>query len=324
MDMNDADSERHAEATDRTPDVSGQTVLITGGAGFIGSHLAEALVADNDVRVLDDLSSGSREHVPDGAELVVGDVTDAETVADAMEGVDLVFHEAAMVSVEKSVEDPPASNRVNAAATVELLDCARREDARVVVASSSAIYGHPDSVPVSEDDSKDPTSPYGIDKLSLDHYARRYHHLYGLETISLRYFNVFGPRQNPEYSAVVSVFFEQAADGGPLTVEGDGEQTRDFVHVSDVVQANLLAATTDCVGEAFNVGTQHSVTISELAETVVGLTDDSVEISHVDPRPGDIRHSEADTSKARTELGYEPTVSLEAGLEDLAKRFDLR
>jgi UDP-glucose 4-epimerase len=316
IDMNDA--------TERMPDVSDRTVLITGGAGFVGSHLAEALVADNDVRVLDILSSGSREHVPDGAELIVGDVTDPETVAEAMDGVDLVFHEAAMVSVEQSVENPPASNRVNAGATIELLEAARREDARVVLASSSAIYGHPDSVPVSEDDPKEPTSPYGIDKLALDHYARRYHDLYGLETVALRYFNVFGPRQNPEYSAVVSVFFDQAADGGPLTIEGDGEQTRDFVDVSDVVRANLLAATTDRVGEAFNVGTGHSVTINELAEMVAEQAGEKVEISHVEPRPGDIRHSEADVSKIRDALGYEPTVSLETGLKQLAEHTGLR
>ncbi|MFC4448385.1 NAD-dependent epimerase/dehydratase family protein [Halorussus aquaticus] len=318
--MNDTDaSDRGAVGADRTPDVSNQTVLITGGAGFVGSHLAEALVEDNEVRVLDDLSGGAREHVPEGAQLAEGDICDHETVAEAMDGTDLVFHEAALVSVEESVENPTESNRVNAAATVNLLERAREEDARVVLASSAAVYGHPESVPVSEGDSKDPTSPYGIDKLSLDHYARRYHDLYGLETVALRYFNIYGPRQNPEYSAVVNVFFRQAADGGPLTIEGDGQQTRDFVHVSDVVQANLLAATTDRVGEAFNVGTGRSVTVEELAETVVEVTDSDAEITHVEPRPGDIRHSEADVSKARTELGYEPSVSLEAGLRALAE-----
>lgn len=299
--------------------VSGQTVLVTGGAGFVGSHLAEALVADNEVRVLDDLSGGSRDHVPVDAELVEGDVCDPETVAGAMDGADLVFHEAALVSVEESVRDPRASQRVNAGATLDVLEQAREEDARVVLASSAAVYGHPESVPVSEGDPKEPTSPYGIDKLALDHYARRYHDLYGLETVPLRYFNVYGPRQNPEYSAVVSVFFRQASEGGPITVEGDGEQTRDFVHVSDVVRANLLAATTDRVGEPFNVGTASSVTVNELAETVVEVTDSDAEITHVDPRPGDIRHSEADISKARAELGYEPTVSLEDGLRDLAE-----
>jgi UDP-glucose 4-epimerase len=317
-----SDSEA-SSAFDGVPAVSGETILITGGAGFIGSHLAEALVGDNEVRVLDDLSGGASENVPEGAILAEGDVCDPEALAEAMNGVSLVFHEAALVSVEESVENPPASNRINAAATVELLEEARRQDARVVLASSAAIYGHPDLVPVSEGDSKDPTSPYGIDKLSLDHYARRYHDLYGLETVPLRYFNVYGPRQNPEYSAVVNVFFRQAADG-PLTVEGDGEQTRDFVHVRDVVRANLLAASTDRVGEPFNVGTGQSVTIRELAETVVDVTDSDAEITHVDPRPGDIQHSEADISTAREALGYEPTVSLKEGLRELAETKALR
>jgi UDP-glucose 4-epimerase len=305
-------------------DVVDRTVLITGGAGFVGSHLAEALVADNEVRILDDLSGGAREHVPADATLVEGDIRDGDALADAMDGADLAFHEAALVSVEESVQNPRKSNRINAAATVDLLEEARRQDARVVLASSAAVYGHPDSVPVAEGDSKEPTSPYGIDKLTLDHYARRYHDLYGLETVPLRYFNVYGPRQNPEYSAVVNVFFRQAADGGPLTVEGDGKQTRDFVHVSDVVQANLLAATTDRVGEPFNVGTGSSVTVNELAETVLEVTDSDAEITHVDPRPGDIRHSEADVSKIREALGYEPTVSLADGLRELAETKGLR
>ncbi|WP_134672102.1 NAD-dependent epimerase/dehydratase family protein [Halorussus marinus] len=312
------------EATAPDVDVSNRTVLITGGAGFVGSHLAEALVADNEVRVLDDLSGGSPDNVPAGAELIEGDIRDPETVADAMAGVDLVFHQAALVSVEQSIERPQASHRINVDATVELLERARQTDARVVLASSAAIYGHPESVPVAESDPKEPTSPYGIDKLSIDHYARRYRDLYGLEAVPLRYFNVYGPRQNPEYSAVVSVFFRQARDGGPVTVEGDGEQTRDFVHVSDVVRANLLAATTDRVGEPFNVGTGTSVTVNELAETVIEVTGSDADIEHVDPRPGDIRHSEADVSAAREALGYEPTVSLEDGLRELAEAQGLR
>lgn len=322
--MNDDTGVSDADPAGVEHDIQDQTVLITGGAGFIGSHLAAALVADNEVRVLDDLSGGAREFVPEEAELYEGDVRDSAAVAEAMEGADIVFHKAALVSVEESVEDPEQSHETNATATLAILEQARNEDARVVLASSAAIYGHPESVPVEEGDEKSPTSPYGIDKLSLDHYARVYNDLYGLETVPLRYFNVYGPRQNPEYSAVVSVFFRQARDGGPITIEGDGEQTRDFVHVSDVVRANLQAATTENVGEPFNVATGRSVTIRELAETVVEVTDSDAEITHVEERAGDIRHSEADISKAQAELGYEPTVSLEDGLRELAETDELR
>ncbi|RBI61651.1 UDP-glucose 4-epimerase [halophilic archaeon] len=296
---------------------SDQTVLVTGGAGFVGSHLVDALAPDNDVRVLDDLSSGDPTKVDDRATLIEGDVRDPDAVREAMAGADLVFHEAALVSVEQSVENPQESHAVTTGGSLTVLDAARDEDARVVLASSAAVYGHPESVPVQESDRKSPTSPYGIDKLAADQYARRFSELYGLETVALRYFNIYGPRQNPEYSAVVSVFEDQALAGDPITVEGDGSQTRDFVHVDDVVQANLLAAETDHVGEAFNVGTGESVTVRELAETVRDVAGSDSDIVHTDPRPGDIDHSEADVSKARERLGYEPTVSLRDGLESL-------
>ena len=299
------------------PGPTDATVLVTGGAGFVGSHLCEALVADNEVRVLDDLSSGCPADVPPEATIVEGDVRDPETVREATAGVDVVFHEAALVSVAESVEKPLESDAVTSDGTLHVLDAARREDARVVLASSAAVYGHPESVPVTEDEPKAPTSPYGVAKLSADQYALRFNDLYGLETVSLRYFNIYGPRQNPEYGAVVSVFLDQAAAGDPITVEGDGSQTRDFVHVDDVVRANLLAAETDHVGEAFNVGTGESVTIRELAETVRRATDSDSDVVHTDPRPGDIDHSLADVSKARERLGFEPTVSLEDGLTAL-------
>ncbi|WP_458190473.1 NAD-dependent epimerase/dehydratase family protein [Haladaptatus sp. NG-WS-4] len=305
--------------TPSTSAPTGRTVLVTGGAGFVGSHLTAALVAENDVRVLDDFSSGDRENVPEDATVVKGDVRDPSAVREAMDGVDIVYHEAAMVSVERSVEQPLPSHAVTGDGSLVVLDHARREDARVVLASSAAVYGHPETVPISESASKSPTSPYGIDKLTADLYVRRYHDLYGLETVSLRYFNVYGPGQNPEYSAVVQVFIDQARRGGPITVDGDGAQTRDFVHVSDVVQANLRAGTTDQTGVAFNVGTGESVTIRELAETVRDVTDSDADIVHTDPRPGDIDHSRADISRARDELGYEPTVSLSEGLASLVR-----
>lgn len=300
------------------PSVRGQTVLVTGGAGFIGSHIADALVEENEVRVLDDFSTGNPANVPDGATLVEGDVRDSDALGVAMDGADLVFHEAALVSVPDSVERPAESHDRNATATVELLEAARREDARVVLASSAAIYGQPESVPITEDHPKEPSSPYGLDKLALDQYARLYHDRYGLETVALRYFNVYGPRQsNGPYSGAITTFLEQARAGRPLTVEGDGEQTRDFVHVSDVVGANLAAARTDDVGTAVNVGTGESVTIRELAETIRDVTDADVDIVHTDPRPGDIRRSCPDCSRAREVLRYEPSVSLQEGITDL-------
>ncbi|CCQ33000.1 GDP-D-mannose dehydratase protein [Halorhabdus tiamatea SARL4B] len=300
------------------PSVSGQTVLITGGAGFIGSHLADALVADNDVIVLDDLSSGSRENVPDGATFVEGDVRDEDIVADVTDGVDLVFHEAAVVSVEQSIEEPEFCHDVNFDGTLRLLEAARRQDARLVFASSAAIYGDPTTLPITESEPADPQSPYGIDKCGADQYVRTYHDLYDLETVALRYFNVYGPRQTAsDYSGVISIFREQAQAGDPITVDGDGTQTRDFVHVRDVVQANLRAATTEHVGAAYNVGTGDETSIQALAETIQETVDTGSSIVHGDPRPGDIERSRADVTKARQRLGYESDVSLADGLATL-------
>jgi UDP-glucose 4-epimerase len=301
-------------------DIDGRTILVTGGAGFVGSHIAEALGEDNEVRVLDDLSSGTRENLPAEADLVEGDIRDPAVLEAAMEGVDLVFHQAAVVSVSESIEDPLSSHEVNTTATVQLLERARGWDARVVLASSCAVYGHPSGVPITEDEAATPTSPYGLQKLTLDWYARLYHDLYGLEAVPLRYFNVYGSRQRGgDYSGVIGTFVRQAREGSPITVDGDGEQTRDFVHVSDVVRANLLAATTDAVGEPFNVGTGRSVTIRELAELVRSAVGADVDIVHSDSRPGDIRHSRADTTKARDGLGFEAEVALEDGLERLTE-----
>ncbi|MFC7075577.1 NAD-dependent epimerase/dehydratase family protein [Haloarcula halophila] len=297
---------------------TGRQVLVTGGGGFIGSHIADALLPDNEVRILDDFSSGSRERCPDGATVVEGDIRDRDTVETAMDGVDLVFHEAAVVSVAQSVEDPETSHATNVDATLSILEAARRADARVVFASSAAIYGAPESIPIAEDDRKEPSSPYGLEKLSGDHYCRLYHDLYGLETVPLRYFNVYGPGQTGgDYAGVINVFTDQARDGGPLTVDGDGEQYRDFVHIDDIVQANVLAATTDAVGRAYNVGTGQRTTIRELAEAIRDRIDPDADIVHTDPRPGDIRESRPDISRAREQLGYEPTLSLGEGLDDL-------
>jgi UDP-glucose 4-epimerase len=296
---------------------TGQCCLVTGGAGFIGSHIADALVEDNEVRVLDDISSGTRANVPAGVDLVEGDVRDEDALSAAMAGVDVVFHEAAVVSVAESVEEPVRSHDVNATGGLLVLEAARREDARVVLASSAAVYGRPERTPIRESDPVDPTSPYGLQKYALDRYAVQYHDLYGLETVPLRYFNVYGPRSaGGPYAGVITVFAEQAARGADITVEGDGTQTRDFVHVDDVVRANLLAATTDAVGDAYNVARGEAISIRELAELIREVTGSDSEIAHTDPRPGDVDESCADLTRTQKSLGYDPTVPLDEGLRD--------
>ncbi|SHG38020.1 NAD-dependent epimerase/dehydratase family protein [Halobaculum gomorrense] len=291
-------------------------ILVTGGAGFIGSHLSDALVDDNDVRVIDNLTSGERSTLPDDVTFVHGDIRDEDTLSQLVADVDVVFHEAALVSVQHSIEDPVESHETNTRATLGLLEAARANDVRVVLASSAAIYGHPESVPISETARKEPTSPYGLDKLAIDHYARLYANLYDVETIPLRYFNVYGPGQVAgDYSGVISVFIEQALSGENITVHGDGDQTRDFVYIDDVVRANCAAATTDVVGQAYNVGTGESISVRELAEEIQDITDTCSDIVHTDARSGDIAHSQADISRMRDQLGVEPTVSLREGLE---------
>jgi len=307
-------------STDGRPLISGKRILVTGGAGFIGSHITDALVADNEVVILDDLSTGSLDNVPAEAEFVEGDVRDREAMSSVMEGVDIVFHHAAIVSVEQSVEDPELTHDVTTRATIQLLELARRESARVIFASSAAVYGHPESVPIAETDPTGPTSPYGLAKLNADQYVRLYADLYDVEAIPLRYFNVYGPRQTAgDYSGVISIFLEQARNGGPITVHGDGQQTRDFIHVSDVVQANLRAAVQGVPGKAYNIGTEESISILDLAETVreVVTADDAVEIEYTDAREGDIDQSRATIERATDDFGFTSTVRLEDGLAQL-------
>lgn len=292
----------------------GETVLVTGGAGFVGSHLASALADACDLRVIDDLSDGRRERVPEQATFVHGDVRETGALVPAADGVDTIFHQAGLVSVPESLERPVESHERNVDGTLAVLEAARRNDARVVFASSVAIYGAPETVPIAEDEPTDPTSPYGVDKLAADHYVRLYHDRYDLETVTLRYFNVYGPGQD---AGVINAFRDKARAGQPLVVDGDGKQRRDFVHVEDVVRANLAAATTDAVGEAFNIGTGDSIRIEDLAAMVRELTGADVPIEHTEPRPGEIRNSRADPTRSRERLGFEAAVSLEAGLEDL-------
>jgi len=293
----------------------GERILITGGAGFIGSHIARALAPDNDVRVLDDFRTGAVDDVTDGAEVIRADVRDEDALAAAMEDVDVVFHHAAMVSVPESIERPIDCHEVNGSATVNLFECARKANARVVFASSAAIYGDPAQVPIPEDAPKRPRSPYGFEKLLGDQYARFYAEQYGLPTVSLRYFNVYGDGGVVgDYAGVIGTFLAQARSGEPLTIEGDGTQRRDFVHVDDVVRACDDTATTETTGRAFNVATGESVSIAELARLVRDVVGSDSDVVHVEPRPGDIQQSVADTSAAERDLGFTAEVGLREGL----------
>lgn len=299
-------------------------ILVTGGAGFIGSHLVDRLVAlGHDVRVLDDLSTGKEANlagVRSRIELVVGDVRDAAAVRRAMEGVELVYHEAAVVSVQRSVETPAETLGVNAGGTLQVLCGAREAGARrVVLASSAAVYGSLGEGARQETDPTLPDSPYGLEKLASEHYLRMWHALYGLETVALRYFNVFGPRQDPSspYSGVTSIFADRIRRGVAPTIYGDGEQTRDFVYVANVVEANVRAGFGAVQHGTFNVGCGVSTSLNRLLAAMAEAAGVRSVPSYGPARAGDIRHSLADIERARSELGYAPAVDVASGLQRL-------
>jgi UDP-glucose 4-epimerase len=303
-------------------------VLVTGGAGFIGSHLVESLLAQGRrVRVLDDLSSGRREHLPEHAalELLVGDLRDEAILARALRGVDIVFHQGALRSVPKSVEQPFAYHDVNATGTMRLLLAARAAGVRrVVSASSSSVYGDQPVLPLHEGLRPQPIAPYGASKLVTEHYCASFSRHYGLETASLRYFNVFGPRQDPasEYAAVVARFILAARRGEPLEIHGDGEQTRDFTYVANVVDANLAAAAApDLAGEAFNVACGDRLSVLDIARALEEILGRPLPRRHTRSRAGDVRHTLADISLARERLGYKPTVDFREGLRRTVAAF---
>jgi nucleoside-diphosphate-sugar epimerase len=297
------------------------TYLITGGAGFIGSQLAEELVRrGQQVRVVDSLVTGKRRnlsHLP-SVDFIEGDLSDLAVAARVVDGVDYVLHQAAIPSVPKSVKDPIASNRSNIDASLNILVAAR--DARVkrlVYAGSSSVYGNAVELPKRETMPTNPLSPYALQKLVAEQYCQMFTRLYGLETVTIRYFNVFGPRQDPgsPYSGVISLFATALLEGRQPTIYGDGEQTRDFTYVANVVDGVLRACTAPNVaGEAINVATGGRISLNELLRTMNRLTGRNIEAVYQEPRTGDVRDSQADITKARNLLGYAPIVALEEGL----------
>ena len=299
-------------------------VLVTGGAGFVGSHIAATLAAHGArVRVIDDLSTGHLENletIGDRVDFVRASLTDGEALRRALEGVEVVFHEAAIPSVPRSVENPEVTHRACVEATFELLLAAREKGVRrLVYAASSSAYGDQPTLPKTEEMRPEPLSPYAVAKLVGEYYCQVWARTYNLETVCLRYFNVFGPRQDPSspYSGVISRFISALLSGTQPVIYGDGEQSRDFTYVDNVVEANLLAAeTTRGIGEIINIANGQRITLNGLLSAlreITGRTD--VEPDYREPRVGDVRHSLADISRARALLGYEPRVGLREGLQ---------
>ena len=307
-------------------------LLITGGAGFIGSHIARTVArAGERVRVMDDFSSGRPANLDDIAgeiELVHGDLRDVDAVARAADGVEVIYHQGAVPSVPRSVVDPRTTLDVGITGTLNVLLAARDAGARrVVFASSSSVYGDTPEMPKREEMTPRPLSPYAISKLSAEQLCGVFTRLYGLETVALRYFNVFGPNQDPtsQYAAVIPKFIAAVAAGERPTIYGDGEQSRDFTYIDNVVDANLRAATApEAAGRVFNIASGRAITVNRMLALVGELLGKPAEAERVDPRPGDIRDSLADISAAREVLGYEPAVSFEDGLALTVAAFSSR
>jgi len=298
--------------------------LVTGGAGFIGSHLVEALVDEKcKVAVLDNLSGGSLSNLAplrDRITFYQGDIRQRDILEKAAQGCDIIFHMAAVVSVQQTIDSPLESTEINDIGTLKVFEAARTQNVRRIVFSSScAVYGDDPVLPKTEDMNPKPTSPYAVHKLTAEHYARVYDELYGLESVSLRYFNVYGPRQDPSspYSGVISIFMTRAASNQAPVIYGDGNQSRDFVYVKDVVNANLLAADMNHPqGSIFNIGTGNQVRINRLWKLIAALCEKETPEPRYEPaRAGDIVHSYAGMESAGTNLKFNPEISLERGLE---------
>ena len=307
--------------------------LVTGGAGFIGSHIVEALVErGNRVRILDNFSTGKEENLGNitqqhnnPIEIIKGDLRNEDVVKEAIEGIDYVFHLAALPSVSRSVEDPVGCSEINIIGTLNVLNASKNSNVkRVVYSSSSSAYGDSPELPKKETMEANPLSPYAVSKLAGETYCRVFTNIYGLETVSLRYFNVFGPRQDPdsEYAAVIPKFIKMMIKHSQPTIFGDGEQTRDFTYVRNVVDANLRAMETKGVeGGVFNIACGEKITINQLVNELGMILDNHIKPLYFEARKGDIKDSLADVSKAKEVLGYDPKIRLKEGLESTIRYF---
>ena len=305
-------------------------ILVTGGAGFIGSHLVDRLLNDGfRVTVIDNLDTGRLENIAkhqrkEEFHFTKGDIRDFDLVKEEMRDVDVVFHEAALTSVTLSMEDPVTANEINVTGTLNILKASLDHDVkRFIYASSAATYGDTQPPQKREDMIPNPISPYGVSKLAAEIYVKLFHRVYGLKTVSLRYFNVYGPRQRFDipstYAGAITNFIKRLHRNKPPVICGDGKQTRDFVYIQDIVEANMLAMRSkNAVGEVFNIGTGTNISINQLAEVLKDITNKrDIKNIHTDPRPGDVRHGYADISKAKKILGYNPKFSIKEGLAEL-------
>jgi len=308
--------------------MKGKKIVVTGGSGFIGSNLTQELSKENQVTVVDNLSTGYLENIQNlinsgNISFVEGSITDMDLLQKLFKDVDYIFHQAAIPSVPRSVKDPISSNYTNVNGTLNVLVAARDNNVKkLVYASSSSAYGDTPVLPKSEDMKPCPLSPYAISKLTAEYYCQVFSDVYNLATASLRYFNVFGPRQDPssEYAAVIPKFIGSILNDKSPTAYGDGEQTRDFTFVDDVVNANILAAESMSTG-VFNIAGGKRISINELAELIMELLDKDLDITHIEPQPGDIKHSLADISKAREQIKYMPKFNVKDGLKETVRWF---
>ncbi len=304
--------------------------LVTGGAGFIGSNITARLVEKGySVRVIDNFATGQRSNLEPflkDIELIEGDIRDFWTVAKATKGIDYILHQAALPSVPRSIDNPLTTTEVNINGTLNILEAARFNGVRrIVYASSSSVYGDSPVMPKSEEMKPMPKSPYAITKLAGEEYCMNFHQLYGLETVALRYFNVFGPRQNPfsQYSAVIPKFIDLLKNGAAPTIHGDGETSRDFTFIENVVSANILACEKKAAaGNVINIACNKAFTLNELVEKLNSILGTDIQPKYGPPKMGDVKHSLADISKAHQVLGYKPEIDFDKGLEKTAEWFD--